>query len=189
MPERQVHGNLFEAAVISLNNAKANAYTAAWDIGTNTSVKYIREDGSVDCGDFRRVWEHCLSTAETGESWYMVLGRHINKKCTAVYELEFTPERCLQLMGELPTEEVYNIGDTISTEYWPVGYREEAREVATQWKEEWGQLFGKLSPARKISKTNCRMQCTIGKTNLNSLFGELVQSKKYEKLIGVSFAE
>ena len=188
--ERQVHGFNFQKAVQDILGVKDLGYTSKFDIvhdGKDISVKFIGVGNSVDCGSFKRIWQACLNTVETRESWYMILGRHVDYVCTAVYELELTPEVCKAIMGDLPTEEVYGICEIISLKHWPIGHHNEAREVAEQWKAEWKHLFGKISPARKIdSKKQRRMQCTINKTHLNSLF-DLVPSKTFESLVGKNF--
>jgi hypothetical protein len=194
--ERQYHGFNFEDAVKKVLGEEDRGYTAKFDIVHNEmpiSVKFIRNGGSVDCGSFKRIWEHCVNTIETGESWYMVLGRHEGKTCTTVYELEFTPERCKQVMGKLPTEEVYAVDKMLSQRTFPAGKEEadKARLFHRAWKAEWKHLFGKITPAPKVdTKTQRRMQCTINNTNLKYLFGEtLVQSKRYEELVGVQFGQ
>jgi len=189
--ERQYHGFNFEDAVKKVLGEEDRGYTAKFDIVHNEmpiSVKFIRNGGSVDCGSFKRIWEHCVNTIETGESWYMVLGRHEGKNCTAVYELEFTPERCKQVMGKLPTEEVYTVCDLISLSTFPVGEHAECRATAQEWKTKWKHLFGKITPAPKVdSGSQRRMQCTFNNTCVKFLFGDLVQSEKYKKLVGAQF--
>lgn len=190
--ERQAHGKKFENAIRNFVGVEKQPYTAAFDMVYNNkeySIKFIGEGNSVDCGSFKHIWKHCVNTVETGKSWYMILGRHISKICTAIYEVEFTPEICKQVMGALPTEEVYLICEVISPVYWEEGEHEEAREVAKQWKAEHKHLFGKISPTQKIdSKKQRRMQCTFGKTLMDSLFGDYeVQSKTFKGFVGVDY--
>ena len=181
--ERNVHGFKFEDQIkTELGITEEKSYTAKWDIGEDLSVKYISDKGSVDCGSIVRGLE-----ALTNPPFRMILGRHKNKKCTAVYELEFTEEICNALKGELTLKDVTDMDKFIRT--FPRGKHMEARAWVQERKFELENTFTfKLSIRPKIdSRSQRRIQWSINNTTLKNLFS-LKPSKKFEHLIGVSFA-
>ena len=184
MAARQQHGFNFEDAVKKVLKVKDNKkYTDPWDVGEDTSIKFIRQTGSVDMGSARRIYE----TSEAKTIWKMVLGRHENKVCLGVYELIFTAEMAALLMGELTTEDIVLYEKAISIKSFPGGQHLAARAFSEQWKKDHKKKTGLLTINPKIGRTNQRrIQCSLNTTSLNKLF-TLTSSTKYAELIGVDF--
>ena len=154
-----------------------------WDVGEDTSIKFIRQTGSVDMGSARRIFE----TLEAKKTWKMYLGRHENKICLRVYELTFTAEMAASLMGELTTEDIALYERGISTKSFPEGQHLAARAFSAQWKKDHKKKTGLLTINPKIdSKNQRRVQCSLNTTSLNKLF-TLASSPKFADLIGVGF--
>jgi hypothetical protein len=182
MSERQKHGFAFEEAVKNILGVTENkSYTDKWDIGDSVSVKFIRENGSVDMGSMPRIVKALLSDTD----FTMILGRHKNKVCTEVYELTFTPEVRKALLGQMTLENVEEADQQIKS--FSLGLHSEARNYAKSWKALNKNNFGLLTAAPKIdSKSQRRLQCTINNTNLKRLFN-LESSDRFSSLVGVSF--
>lgn len=181
MAERQRHGFNFEDAVKPILGEAGNHYTAEWDVGTNTSIKFIGS-GTIDMGSIVRIFSHLQNPG-----WYMILGRHNKKVCSAVYELTFTEEICKALMGGLTLADVTEFDTTIKS--FGLGRHEEARAYAKEWKNANKTRTGLLTIQPKIdSKTQRRVQCGINNTNFKKLFPSVQLSEKFQSLVGVDFA-
>jgi hypothetical protein len=181
MAERQAHGFRFEQKIkdiLDVNEVKS--YTSKWDIGDSISIKFISSRGTIDMGSVVRIFE----ALERG-NWTMILGRHTDKVCDAVYELFFTEEICKKLMGDLTLQDVVEFDNAIKS-FGP-GKHNEARAYAKAWKEENKHKMGMLTIQPKIdSKNQRRVQCGINRTNLEKLF-ELETCSTFEKLVGENF--
>ena len=188
--ERQVHAFKFEDQIkIDLDVVEEEkGYIDEWDIGTNVSVKFIKEKGPIAGSDILRMLKHLDTVIETGDSFFMILGRHINKKCSAVYELEFTPEICKALKGQLTTELIKEFADQVKHDFKGPENEKACQLFHKQWKEEHKHLMGKLTVNPKVNSTNRRVQCSINMRNYNSLFGNIEPSDKFQHLVGVDFA-
>lgn len=182
MTERQIHGFNFEHRIKDiLNIYEEKPYTSKWDIGSNISIKFISTTGTVDMGSVIHIFE----SFET-PNWSMILGRHSNKVCTDVYELQFTKDICDKLKGSLTLKDVKEFDRAIKT--FSKGHHEEARQFAKQWKIDNKAKTGLLTIQPKIdSKTQRRVQCGINQTNLRKLFS-LETTNRFSSLIGENFA-
>lgn len=182
MSERQSHGFAFENRVKSLLGVtEEKSYTSKWDIGSNISVKFISSTGTVDMGSAVRIYE---SLENPG--WKMILGRHVDKVCVDVFELEFTPEICEKLKGDFTSRDILAFDEAIKS--FEVGRHVEAREFAKLWKAHMKKRMGLLTIQPKIdSRSQRRVQCGINRTNLQKLFN-LTTSETFKSLIGENFA-
>lgn len=181
MAERQAHGFKFEDKVKeTLGIIDSAAYTAEWDIGDNTSVKYIAGTGSINMASVVRIVK-----ALNNPGWTMILGRHDNKTCTKVSTIVFDKDTCETILGDLTLEQVQEFEEKIKS--FPVGKHLEARAYAKNWKKENKGKTGLLTINPKIdSKSQRRVQCSINNTVLNKLF-KVEQDARFTQLVGVNF--
>jgi len=182
MAARQQHGINFEQAVKSLLKVEdTKSYTAKWDIGEDTSVKFIKAGSSIDMGSVTRIFE-ALETP----GWRMILGRHTNGMCEYVQDFIFTSEICSKLKGKLTLEDVSEFDKKIKS--YAVGYHEPARAFAKQWKAQHKSVTGMLTISPKIdSKNQRRVQCGINNGNFCKLFPEAKHNNTYDSLVGELF--
>lgn len=182
MSARQIHGFKFEDAVKKiLNIQEEKSYTSKWDIGDSISVKYIKVGGSIMMGDIKRQFEPLQTLTSV-----IILGRHQDRVCTDVCEVEVTAEIWSKLHGSLTLEEVTAFDKKLKS--FPVGQHLEARAYAKEWIANNKHKIGMLTVNPKIDRNaQRRVQCSINTTNFNILFN-VSTSPKFKVLIGGDFA-
>ena len=175
MPERQIHGFIYENSVIErFNLIKENSYTAIWDAKTHNnipvSIKYEKLSSDIELADLFR------NETERNEDFYIIVGFWETDKNHLVEEhiLYIPTNDWKKMFNSALTPSFRKLLSIVSNKkeddlMWKLGCK--------LLKEKWIQTTDNLIRPRfkRDHKTQKRIQCAINNKDFYNYF-----CKKYE---------